>query len=344
MSCLQVENVSCRYNGRNVLEQLSLSVADNEIVCLLGASGCGKTTLLKAVAGLLPLAEGEIRLGAALLDGPGVSVPPEARNIGMIFQDYALFPHLTVADNVGFGLTRLDRPARQQQVEEALTLVKLQGLGDRYPHQLSGGQQQRVAIARALVCKPKLMLLDEPFSNIDTQVRMKLILEIRTLLKQQGIGAIFVSHSKEEAFAFADRLALFRAGHIEQVGQPEQLYRRPQNRFVAEFLGGVNYLAAEVVGSHSVKTALGVVSGTEPHGRNLGELLQLMLRPQQLLLEAVVDGELTVLEQQFLGHHCRVLFECGGQRLEASIGEPLGGDRARVKVAPHGLVLFEPVQ
>ncbi|MCE9970240.1 ABC transporter ATP-binding protein [Aeromonas salmonicida] len=344
MSCLQVENVSCRYNGRNVLEQLSLSVADNEIVCLLGASGCGKTTLLKAVAGLLPLAEGEIRLGAALLDGPGVSVPPEARNIGMIFQDYALFPHLTVADNVGFGLTRLDRPARQQRVEEALTLVKLQGLGDRYPHQLSGGQQQRVAIARALVCKPKLMLLDEPFSNIDTQVRMKLILEIRTLLKQQGIGAIFVSHSKEEAFAFADRLALFRAGHIEQVGQPEQLYRRPQNRFVAEFLGGVNYLAAEVVDSHSVKTALGVVSGTEPHGRNLGELLQLMLRPQQLLLEAVVDGELTVLEQQFLGHHCRVLFECGGQRLEASIGEPLGGDRARVKVAPHGLVLFEPVQ
>lgn len=344
MSCLQVENVSCRYNGRNVLEQLSLSVADNEIVCLLGASGCGKTTLLKAVAGLLPLAEGEIRLGATLLDGPGVSVPPEARNIGMIFQDYALFPHLTVADNVGFGLTRLDCPARQQQVEEALTLVKLQGLGDRYPHQLSGGQQQRVAIARALVCKPKLMLLDEPFSNIDTQVRMKLILEIRTLLKQQGIGAIFVSHSKEEAFAFADRLALFRAGHIEQVGQPEQLYRRPQNRFVAEFLGGVNYLAAEVVDSHSVKTALGVVSGTEPHGRNLGELMQLMLRPQQLLLEAVVDGELTVLEQQFLGHHCRVLFECGGQRLEASIGEPLGGDRARVKVAPHGLVLFEPVQ
>jgi iron(III) transport system ATP-binding protein len=249
-----------------------------------------------------------------------------------------------VADNVGFGLTRLDHSARQQQVEEALTLVKLQGLGDRYPHQLSGGQQQRVAIARALVCKPKLMLLDEPFSNIDTQVRMKLILEIRTLLKQQGIGAIFVSHSKEEAFAFADRLALFRAGHIEQVGQPEQLYRRPQNRFVAEFLGGVNYLAAEVVDSHCVQTALGVICGSEPHGRNLGELLQLMLRPQQLLLEAVVDGELTVLEQQFLGHHCRVLFECGGQRLEASIGEPLGGDRARVKVAPHGLVLFEPVQ
>lgn len=144
-------------------------MADNEIVCLLGASGCGKTTLLKAIAGLLPLAEGTIHLGDTLLDGPGASVPPEARNIGMIFQDYALFPHLTVADNVGFGLTKLDRRARQQQVDEALALVNLQGLGDRYPHQLSGGQQQRVAIARALVCKPRLMLLDEPFSNIDTR-------------------------------------------------------------------------------------------------------------------------------------------------------------------------------
>ncbi|MFM5842812.1 ABC transporter ATP-binding protein [Aeromonas sanarellii] len=343
MSCLNIEKVSCRYNGRNVLEQLSLTVADNEIVCLLGASGCGKTTLLKAIAGLLPLAEGEIRLGDMLLDGEGQSVPPEARHIGMIFQDYALFPHLTVAQNVGFGLIRLDRGSRQQQVEEALALVNLQGLGERYPHQLSGGQQQRVAIARALVCKPRLMLLDEPFSNIDTQVRMKLILEIRTLLKQQGIGAIFVSHSKEEAFAFADRLALFRAGHIEQAGQPEQLYRRPQNRFVAEFLGGVNYLAAEVVDSHCVKTILGTICGQEPHGRAVGERLQLMLRPQQLVLTAAADGELEVREQHFLGHHCRVLVDCAGQSLEASIGEPLEGKRARVTVAPHALVLFDPL-
>ncbi|MND53463.1 Spermidine/putrescine import ATP-binding protein PotA [compost metagenome] len=270
-----------------------------------------------------------------------MTVSPERRHIGMIFQDYALFPHLTVAENIGFGLTRAPREARQQQIDEALTLVNLQGLGDRYPHQLSGGQQQRVAIARALVCKPRLMLLDEPFSNIDTQVRMKLILEIRALLKRQGIGAIFVSHSKEEAFAFADRLALFRAGHIEQVGQPEQLYRRPENRFVAEFLGGVNYLAAEVVDSHCVQTALGVICGHEPHGRAPGERLQLMLRPQQLVLTAATDGDLLVREQQFLGHHCRVLVECAGQVLEASIGEPLEGERARVTVAPHALVLFE---
>ena len=188
---------------------------------------------------------------------------------------------------------------------------------------------------------PHLHALLDKYSNIDTQVRMKLILEIRALLKQQGIGAIFVSHSKEEAFAFADRLALFRAGHIEQVGQPEQLYRRPENRFVAEFLGGVNYLAAEVVDSHCVQTALGVICGHEPHGRAPGERLQLMLRPQQLALAAAADGDLLVREQQFLGHHCRVLVECAGQVLEASIGEPLEGERARVTVAPHALVLFE---
>ncbi|MGB6187943.1 MAG: ABC transporter ATP-binding protein [Aeromonas molluscorum] len=341
MSCLQIEKVSCRYNGHNVLDQLSLSVADNEIICLLGASGCGKTTLLKAIAGLLPLAQGEIRLGEHLLDGPGVSVPPEARNIGMIFQDYALFPHLTVAENIGFGLGRQTRSERRQTVEESLQLVNLQGLGERYPHQLSGGQQQRVAIARALVCKPRLMLLDEPFSNIDTQVRMKLILEIRALLKGQGIGAVFVSHSKEEAFAFADRLALFRAGHIEQVGEPGQLYRHPQNRFVAEFLGGVNYLAAEVVDTDSVQTAIGLIRGSEPHGLARGVQCQLMLRPQQLQLIGDDQGPLTLMEQQFLGHHCRVQLACGELTLEASINEPLTHARARVQVEPHALVLFD---
>ena len=343
MSCLQIEGVSCRYNGRNVLEQLSLSVADNEIVCLLGASGCGKTTLLKAIAGLLPLAEGRILLGDQLLDGPGVTMAPETRGIGMIFQDYALFPHLTVAENIGFGLEGQGRRERREAVEASLNLVNLQGLGERYPHQLSGGQQQRVAIARALVCKPRLMLLDEPFSNIDTQVRMKLILEIRALLKGQGIGAVFVSHSKEEAFAFADRLALFRAGQIEQVGEPERLYRRPENRFVAEFLGGVNYLDAEVVNEWSVTTAIGTIGGSEPHGRPLGARLQLMLRPQQLQLSGDETGPLTLVEQQFLGHHCRVQLACGPLILEASISEPLTRGRARVQVEPHPLVLFDPL-
>ena len=213
MSCLQVENVSCRYNGRNVLEQLSLTVADNEIVCLLGASGCGKTTLLKAIAGLLPLAEGTIRLGDTLLDGPGASVPPEARNIGMIFQDYALFPHLTVADNVGFGLTKLDRRARQQQVGEALALVNLQGLGDRYPHQLSGGQQQRVAIARAIVNEPAILLADEPTGNLDPTNSW----EIMSLLKEaneRGTTVLVVTHNQEIVNEMNERVITMKQGVI----------------------------------------------------------------------------------------------------------------------------------
>lgn len=341
MSCLQVENISCQYHGRNVLEQLSLTVADNEIVCLLGASGCGKTTLLKAIAGLMPLSHGAIRLGDKLLEGVQTSLPPEDRQIGMIFQDYALFPHLTVLQNICFGLAKLPRQTQLEQAQQSLTLVNLQGLGERYPHQLSGGQQQRVAIARALVCKPKLMLLDEPFSNIDTQVRMKLILEIRTLLKQQGISAIFVSHSKEEAFAFSDRLALFRAGRIQQVGQPELLYRQPQSRFVAEFLGGVNYLPACVVDEYQVKTPLGLIRASHPHQHNVGQDLTLMLRPQQLLLTDDENGPLCVQEQQFLGHHCRVVVSYEQLMLEASISKPLEGKRARLCIEPHPLVLFQ---
>lgn len=329
----------------HALKNVSTQVAEGEVVVIVGPSGSGKSTFLRTLNQLETINDGNIVVDGICLTEPG-DVNKLREEVGMVFQSFNLFPHLTVLDNITLAPQKVRGLSRRDAEDRAKALLLKVGLSVKaasYPSQLSGGQQQRVAIARALVCKPRLMLLDEPFSNIDTQVRMKLILEIRALLKQQGIGAIFVSHSKEEAFAFADRLALFRAGHIEQVGQPEQLYRRPQNRFVAEFLGGVNYLAAEVMDSHCVQTALGVICGSEPHGRAVGEQLQLMLRPQQLLLESAAEGELKVVEQQFLGHHCRVLFECGDLQLEASIGEPLEGMRARIKVAPHGLVLFDPL-
>jgi len=343
---VELKEVNKWYGEFHVLRNINLQVGRGEKIVICGPSGSGKSTMIRCINRLEEHQSGDILVKGTALTSDLKNIETVRREVGMVFQHFNLFPHLTVLENCCLApiwVKQLPRKEAEEIAMNFLRRVRIPEQALKYPGQLSGGQQQRVAIARALVCKPRLMLLDEPFSNIDTQVRMKLILEIRTLLKQQGIGAIFVSHSKEEAFAFADRLALFRAGRIEQVGEPEQLYRRPGNRFVAEFLGGVNYLAAEVVDSHCVQTLLGTICGQEPHGRAVGERLQLMLRPQQLALTAADDGELRVREQQFLGHHCRVLVECGGQQLEASIGEPLEGERARVTVAPHALVLFDPL-
>lgn len=343
MAALDVNGIRCSYNGNPILNDLSLQVAENEIMCLLGASGCGKTTLLKAVAGLLPVTEGDIYIHGRQMNGNGVEVVPERRNIGMIFQDYALFPHLNVAQNVAFGLqSKESNKARiKTRVAEVLELVNLADLGGRYPHQLSGGQQQRVAIARAMICQPGLMLLDEPFSNIDTQVRMRLIGEIRDLLKGQGISAIFVTHSKEEAFAFSDRLALFRAGHIEQVGRPQTLYQHPQSRFVADFLGQANYVPATVLDNNSLLTAMGPIVSQAALNAEPGTRGQLMLRPRQIQLSLAEQGNGRVLEQQFLGTHTRCVVECQSLQLEVSINEPLPAvSQVSVQVLPHALTFF----
>ncbi|MBM7455778.1 iron(III) transport system ATP-binding protein [Oceanisphaera litoralis] len=343
MAALDVNGICCSYNGNPILDDLSLQVAENEIMCLLGASGCGKTTLLKAVAGLLPVTRGEIHIHGRQMNGKGVEVVPERRNIGMIFQDYALFPHLTVAQNVAFGLQSKEsnKVRIKARVAEVLELVNLAALGARYPHQLSGGQQQRVAIARAMICQPGLMLLDEPFSNIDTQVRMRLIGEIRDLLKGQGISAIFVTHSKEEAFAFSDRLALFRAGHIEQVGRPQTLYQHPQSRFVADFLGQANYVPATVLDNSTLLTAMGPIVSQAALNADPGTHGQLMLRPRQIQLSLTEKGNGRVLEQQFLGTHTRCVVECQSLQLEVSINEPLPAvSQVNVKVLPHALTFF----
>jgi len=354
MNALKVSGLRCCYNGKAILDGLDLDIARNEILCLLGSSGCGKTTLLKAVAGLLPLSAGSIAIEEDWIDNGSISLAPEKRNIGMIFQDYALFPHLTVFDNIAFGLHRRPKAETHRRVIEILELVKLDGLERRYPHQLSGGQQQRVAIARALVCKPKLMLLDEPFSNIDSQVRQALIGEIRALLKQQQIAAIFVTHSKEEAFAFADRLAVFHQGRIEQIGAPTELYWSPSSPFVAEFLGRGNYLDARVVNEYQVDTELGRISSTSQLVLLPGSECQLFLRPPQLKLQAIDKVEVgrqridsgtrvDIVEQQFLGAQTRYLLRYRGRLLEASSSDcgQLSG-QARLHVAPHPLVLFSP--
>ena len=262
---LEVSQLDVRYANRTqaAVQGVTLGLAAGEIGVLIGPSGCGKTTLLRAVAGLENVAAGSIQLGGELVGAPGRSLPPEQRRIGMVFQDYALFPHLSVGRNVAFGIHGLPRAEQQQRVRECLALVGLERSEARYPHELSGGQQQRVALARALAPRPRLMLLDEPFSNLDVDLRERLAHEVRGILKSANATALFVTHDQLEAFAIGDQIGVMDGGRLHQWDDAYALYHRPATRFVADFIGhGVFAPATLVQQGHQVvaRTALGDLS------------------------------------------------------------------------------------
>ena len=261
---LDVANLGHRYKEKQVLDGVSFSLEPGEIGCILGPSGCGKTTALRLIAGFETPATGTIRLLGKTLSEPGYALPPDRRGVAMVFQDYALFPHLTVDKNIGFGLSRLPRAKREARVAQMMELVGLTARGAAYPHELSGGQQQRVALARALAPGSGLLLLDEPFSNLDVGLREKLALEVREILKHENITALMVTHDQHEAFAMADWIGVMADGRIQQWDTPYNLYHQPVNRFVADFVGHGVLVTGKVLNDHQVGIELGILNSHIP--------------------------------------------------------------------------------
>jgi iron(III) transport system ATP-binding protein len=302
---LRVERIAVAYGSdAPVVRGLSFSLAATEIACLLGPSGCGKTTVLRAIAGFVPLREGRIVLDGQEASSPASTVPPERRGIGVVFQDYALFPHLTVAENIGFGLRRWPHERRARRIGDMLELAGLQGMSARYPHELSGGQQQRVALGRALAPEPALVLMDEPFSNLDVELRERLSAEVREILKASGTGAVLVTHDQHEAFAMADAVGVMHDGRIEQWDTPYRLYHQPASRFTADFVGAgtfVRGLVKQDDGARRIAIALGEVDAGPLAAGAAGEAVDVLLRPDDVVHDDAAPSTAAVVRKQFRG-------------------------------------------
>ncbi len=297
---LSLDQVSIRYPGQPVdaVHQVSFGLAAGDIGVLLGPSGCGKTTLLRAVAGLEPLAGGTLTLAGQTLSRPGQTTPPEQRQMGMVFQDYALFPHLSVERNIAYGLHGQPAERQRQRTQEVLELVGLADLGKRYPHELSGGQQQRVALARALAPDPRLLLLDEPFSNLDINLRERLAQELRALLKQTGTTTLLVTHDQQEAFAMGDRIGVLDQGRMQQWADARTLYDAPATPFVARFIGHGMLLPVQADAAGKLQSALG-----ELPGQHAANSRQLLLRSHDLQYDPTAPVHARLLGSSYQGSH-----------------------------------------
>ncbi|MFJ3055615.1 ABC transporter ATP-binding protein [Herbaspirillum sp. NPDC087042] len=357
---LEVEHVSIRYPRTSVpaVDGVSFGLQAGQLGALIGPSGSGKTSLLRAVAGLESPQSGQIRLDGQMLDGRGARVPAEARRIGMVFQDFALFPHLDVAANIGFGLRALARAQRDQVVADMLDLVGLPDAARKYPHQLSGGQQQRIALARALAPQPRLLLLDEPFSSLDVELRERLAHDVRDILKRTGTTALMVTHDQMEAFAVADVVGVMRQGRLEQWDSPTVLYHRPATHFTADFIGHGVLLQGEVQasadaasqGEIEVRTAAGLLRGLSPQsGRDAGVAeVDVLLRADDVTHDDASPLRARVVRKSFRGAQFlyTLALENGQQLLsllpsqhDHAVGEWIG-----IRLEPTHLVTFPSME
>ncbi len=316
-SQLELHDVTVRYGDFTAARNVSLTLEQGQIGCLLGPSGCGKTTLLRAIAGFEPIASGEIRLHGNQMASGSYSLQPERRRVGMVFQDFALFPHLNVRRNVAFGLASLDRSERRQRVDELLKLVDLAGYAESWPHELSGGQQQRVALARAMAPKPDILLLDEPFSSLDSELREQLAGEVRDLLKRNNVTAILVTHDQHEAFAMADQVTLLQSGEVAQTDTPYNLYHNPASEFVARFIGPGSIIAVTPDENGDLGHGLGTLQTSQRRWQP-GESLKLLVRPDDVQYTEDSALRLPVVGRAFRG--AEYLYELelpDGQRIYA---------------------------
>ena len=350
---LELDTVSKFYSNECAIDDLTLSVRRGELLTILGPSGCGKTTALRLIAGLERPDGGEIRLDGAVVADHDSIVPPEERDVGIVFQDFALFPHLTVAENIGFGLQELSEPERSKRVDSMLRLVNLETHADHYPDELSGGQRQRVALARSLAPEPAVLLLDEPFSNLDVDLRVEMREEVRSILKEAGVTGISVTHDQEEAMSISDRVAVMNAGRIEQVGGPEDVFQRPQSRFVAGFLGHASFIPGYISGG-IIETPLGPIRreqifGLAPEYDHMR--IDVLVRPDDITVrpaESTDDANGRVTYRRYLGPTVlyRIELERGGvveamhnHAQNVSLDSPVSVDLS----ATHDLAWFPAV-
>ena len=342
---LECRNVGHWFGEKKVLQDVNLRVERGQIVALVGPSGCGKTTALRTIAGFEHIHGGRIRIGSDIVSSTDIHVPPENRRIGMVFQDYALFPHLNVRENVAFGIGKMNERHARTHVNDMIDLVGLEAVAGQYPHELSGGQQQRVALARALAPNPRLLLMDEPFSNLDVTLRERLSIEVRNVLHQQGTTAILVTHNQSEAFAMADQIGIMENGELQQWDTAYQLYHRPQSPKVADFVGEGVLIDGQVVSEGQVETGLGRLEGRFTYPCTNGCPAKVLIRPEDVAHDDDSPHKAEILQKNFRGPNILyVLRLSSGERILSIVPshhDHRVGDHIGIRTRVEEIILFE---